>query len=239
MELQRKLRRTLQTALQATLRTQAFLILSIVSLGGQALAAPVAAPVRDDGLVSVQAGDLDRAYVRPNANLGGYRKVLIEPVQVEFSRDWLSYVNDPRYVARLSDDDVRTIRNDTTANVVGIVADAFKARGYEIATAPGPDVLRVSPRVTELYVNAPNVFPPGITHAFARDAGEATLILEARDSASGSLLAVMSEHGTASDMMRFTRATQVTNTFWFDGFYKRAATDGVAQLETIKNLPKG
>ncbi len=218
---------------------QAFLILSIVSLGSQALAAPVAAPCAMTAWSSVQAGNLDRAYVRPNANLTGYLKVLIEPVRVEFSKDWLNYVNDPRYVVRLTDDDVRTIRNDTTANVVGIVADAFKARGYEIVTAPGADVLRVSPIITELYVNAPNVFPPGITRAFARDAGEATMILEVRDGASGSLLAVMSEHGIAQDMMRFTRATQVTNTFWFDGFYKRVASDGVAQLETIKGLPKG
>jgi hypothetical protein len=87
---------------------------------------------------------------------------MIDPVQVEFSKNWLRNVNDPRYVARIRPEDARRIADETTANAGSIVADAFKARGYEIATAPGADVLRLSPRVTELYVNAPDVFPPGV-----------------------------------------------------------------------------
>ena len=100
------------------------------------------------------------------------------------------------------------------------------------------DVLRLSPRVTELYVNAPDVFPPGVTRSFARDAGEATLVLEARDAVSGTLLAVIVDHGTAQDMLRFTRATSVSNAFWFEGLYKRWATNSVAELEAIKNRPR-
>jgi hypothetical protein len=34
------------------------------------------------------------------------------------------------------------------------LADALRTRGYEIVTAPGPGVLRLSPHVTGLYVNA-------------------------------------------------------------------------------------
>ena len=222
-------------------RVQALLVVSIVTFGGAAFAAPVpaAAPmVREDGLGSVQSTSLDKAYVRPNANLASYRKVMIDPVQVEFNKDWLRNMNDTRYAYRLREDDVQTIRDDTTANVVSIVANAFRAAGYEIVTAPGADVLRLSPRVTELYVNAPNVFPPGKTRAYARDAGEATVVLEARDGASGSLLAIMIDRATATDMQRLTRATSVTNTFWFDGLYSRWAADSVAELESLKNRPR-
>ncbi len=220
---------------------QTFFIFSIVAFAGAAFAAPRPAtgPVtRDDGLVRVQSPNLDKVYVRPDANLSGYRKVMIDPVQVEFSKDWLRNMNDPRYVARLRDEDVRRISDETTSNAVSIIADAFKASGYEIATAPGKDVLRVSPRVTELYVNAPDVFPPGETRAFARDAGEATLLLEARDAVSGVLLAVIVDHGTALDMLHLTRATSVSNTFWFDGLYKRWATSSVAELGAVKNRPR-
>jgi len=226
-------------AKEAGMKLQTLLMFSIVTLAGAALAAPIPAPPpREDGLVRVQSPSLDKFYVRPNASLAGYRKVMIDPVQVEFSKDWLRNMNDPRYVARLRDDDVRRISGETTANVVGIVADAFRARGFEIATAPGPDVLRLSPRVTELYVNAPDVFPPGKTRAFSKDAGEATLLLEARDSLNGALLAVMIDHGTASEMMRLTRATSVSNTFWFDGLYKRWATNSVSDLEAVRNRPR-
>jgi hypothetical protein len=220
------------------MKLQTLLIFSIVTFGGATFAAPVPPMMRDDGLVRVQSINLDKVYLRPNANLAGYRKVMIDPVQTEFSKDWLGNVNDPRYVARLRDEDVQRIRDQTTSNVDGIVADAFLKRGYQIATAPAPDVLRLSPRVTELYVNAPDVFPPGITRAFTRDAGEATLVLEARDAVSGTLVAVFVEHGTATDMMRLSRATNVSSEFWFDGFYKRWAAGSVAELESIKNRPR-
>jgi hypothetical protein len=220
---------------------RAVLSASIVTFAGVAFAAPVpsAAPaMRDDGLVRVQPSSVDKAYVRPNANLTAYRKVMIDPVQVEFSKDWLRNMNDARYVARLRDEDVQRIKDETTANVVGIVADAFKARGFEIVTSPGSDVLRLTPRVTELYVNAPDVYPPGATRSFARDAGEATLLLEARDSQNGALLAILSDHGTASDMLRVTQATSASNGFWFDGLYKRWAADSAAQLDSVKNRPR-
>src|ERR1022692_3117009 len=117
------------------LQLQALMVLSIVTFGGVAFAAPVPAiapMVRDDGLVGVQSASLDKAYVRPNANLAGYRKVMIDPVQVEFNKDWLRNMNDGRYVYRLREEDVQTIRDNTTANVVKIVANAFRAAGYEI-----------------------------------------------------------------------------------------------------------
>jgi hemin uptake protein HemP len=186
----------------------------------------------------VQSRNLDKFYVRPNADLAGYNKVLIDPVQVEFSKNWWRSVNDPRYVPRIRPEDAQRIADETTANVNGIVADAFKARGYEIATAPGAGVLRVTPRVTELYVNAPDVFPPGVTRSFARQAGEATLVLEARDASSGTLLAVIIDHGAAQDTLRFTQATQVSNTFWFDGLYKRWAANSVAELQAAKSGPR-
>ena len=222
------------------MKLQALLVFSIVSLAGTAFAAagPTAPVVMHDGLVPVQSRNLDKVYVHPDANLAEYRKVMIDPVKVEFSKEWYGSVNDPRYVARIRPEDARRIADETTSNAGNIVADAFKARGYEIATAPGAGVLRLSPRVTELYVNAPDVFPPGVTRSFARDAGEATLVLEARDSVSGTLLAVIVDHGTAQDMMRITRATNVSNTFWFDGLYKRWATNSVAELAATKNQPR-
>jgi hypothetical protein len=223
------------------MKRQAILILSIVTLASTAFAAPSQAPsaVMHDGLVPVHSRNLDKFYLRPNADLTGYNKVMIDPIQVEFSKNWLGSVNDSRYVARIRPEDAQRIADETTANAGGIVADAFRARGYEIATAPGAGVLRLTPRVTELYVNAPDVFPPGVTRSFARDAGEATLVLEARDAVNGTLLAVIVDHGTAQDMMRLTRATSVSNTFWFDGLYKRWATSSVAALQGVKNRPRG
>jgi len=109
-----------------------WLVVLIVALGaGTALAAPAmeAAPAGYDGLVAGQSRNLDRLYVRPNAQLARYQKVMIDPVTVEYSKEWLKNVNDPRYVVRVRPEDARRIADETTANVGGILADAFKARG--------------------------------------------------------------------------------------------------------------
>ena len=216
---------------------KAYLFVLAAVLGGTALAAPypATAPTSYDGLVAVQSRNVDKMYVRPNADMTRYQKVMIDAVTVEFSKEWDKSVNDPRYVTRVRPEDARRIADETTANLVGILADALKARGYEIVAAPGPGVLRLSPHVTELYVNAPDVFPPGRTRSYARDAGEATVTLEARDASNGTLLAVVSDHGTAQDMLRLSRANNVTNTFWFDGMFRRFAANGV---DAIRNQPR-
>lgn len=206
-----------------------YLVTLTAALGGMVLAMPasVAAPPGYDGLVSVQSRNLDQLYVRPNADMARYQKVMIDPVTVEFSKEWDKSVNDTRYVTRVRPEDARRIAEETTGNVGGILADALRTRGYEIVTAPGPGVLRLSPHVTELYVNAPDIFPPGKTRSLTRDAGAATVTLEARDASSGTLLAVVADRGTAQQMLRLSRATNVTNSFWFDDMFRRFAASGV------------
>jgi hypothetical protein len=39
-----------------------------------------------DGLVAVHSRNLDELYLRPGANLAAYRKVVIDPVRVGFTR---------------------------------------------------------------------------------------------------------------------------------------------------------
>jgi hypothetical protein len=220
------------------MKLKAYLVVIIAALGGAtALAAPygATAPASYDGLVAVQTRNLDKLYVRPNADLARYQAVMIDPVTVEFSKDWNRSVNDPRYTTRIRPEDAQRIADLTTGSVGDILAAALTQRGYQIVTAPGPGVLRLSPHVTDLYVNAPDVFPPGVTRSFARDAGEATVTLEARDATNGTLVAVISDHATAQDMLRLSRATDVSNAFWFEGMFKRFAANGV---DVLKNPPR-
>jgi hypothetical protein len=54
-------------------------------------------------------------------------------------------------------EDAEQIAREAAASLRSVVAEVFKARGYEIATAPAEGVLRLSPSVTDLYVTAPDV----------------------------------------------------------------------------------
>jgi hypothetical protein len=191
--------------------------------------------------VSVRSWNLDELYLRPNADLASYRKVVIDPVQVAFRSDWNKDFVDPHAsIRRLTQDDVRRIAEETASTLQSAVAEAFKARGYEVAAAPGPGVLRLSPSVTDLYVNAAeNLATGGTTKSFTKDAGEATLVLEARDSVSGTLLGRVVDRRTAHEtkgtqISDVRRTTTVSNTFWFDTMFRRWAATCAKEFETAK-----
>jgi len=228
------------------MKGRALFVLSIGVIGA-ALAAPsqAATPATYEGLAAVQSRNLDELYLRPNADLAGYRKIVIDPVQVAFQKEWNKVFVDLHGVTRrLRHDDVQRISDDTASTMQRAVAEAFKRAGYEIAAAPGPGVLRLSPSVVDLYVDAAEDLSPGTTKSFTKDAGEATLILEARDSASGTLLARVVDHRTARETQGINahdlrRTTSVSNIFWFDATFGRWATACVKEFEAGKSSKIG
>jgi len=222
------------------MRLQALFILCVAMLGVPAFAAEpqAASRARDEGLVEVQSRNLDELYLRPNADLAGYRKVLIAPVRAEVRSDWLKNLNYSRNVSRwVRPEDAKRMAAEAAASLESILAETFKARGYEIAAAPEPGVLRLSPSIADLYVNAPDRYSPWNTKTFTRDAGQATLVLEARDAVSGALLARVLHHGTAREISRINPASDVSNRFWFDTLFKRWASDCIAEFEAGRNRP--
>lgn len=211
------------------------LALSLAALGCTCAGAatPPTGPVGSDGLAPMKASRLDEFSVRPNTDLTSYRKVMVEPAQVEFKRNWLRDINRTRDLSRwLVPSDQQEIADNSAASLHAVVVDAFKARGYEIVTAPGPGVLRVSPRVADLYVNAPDVASPYMQRLSSIDAGEATLILEVRDSANGTLLARVVDRGTARELSpRANPAFAVTNQFWFDALFRQWTREWIAEFD--------
>jgi uncharacterized protein DUF3313 len=180
-----------------------------------------------EGLVAARSKNLDELHLRPNADLAGYRKVLIDPVQVEFAKDWLAHMNAyNRSPSRwITPDEARRIAEESAASLQTAVTEAFKARGYEIVATPGPGVLRLSPSATELFVNAPDGLSPWRTRTFTREAGDAKLLLEARDAETGTLLARVFHRGIAREVGRLNLANEVSNRFWFDALFSRWAAN--------------
>ena len=216
---------------------------ALISLTPAASAqAPVAAT--SDGLVAVRSWNLDELYLRPNADLSTYRSVMIDPVQVSFRQDWNRDFVDPHAkIRRLSQDDARHIADDTAVGLQNALADAFRARGYTIATAPGAGVLRLSPTLTNVYVNAvEDIYTGGTTKSFTKDAGEATLLLDVRDAASGSLVARVVDRRTAQEA-KGTQITQradvirsphVTANFYFEDLFRKWSGICVKEFETTR-----
>ena len=217
---------------------QTLFIVCAAAIGGAACAAGPQAPsqVTGEGLVAVQSRQLDELYLRPNADLAAYRKVLIDPVRAEVSSDWQKNLNYSRNVSRwVGPDDVKRATADAASSLESVIAQTYSARGYEIAAAPEPGVLRITASIADLYVYAPDRYSPWTVKTFTRDAGQATLLLEARDAVTGTLLARVMHRGIAREVTRVNTASDVTNRFWFDALFRRWTADCIAEFEAGRN----
>jgi hypothetical protein len=191
-----------------------------------------------DGLIPVASKRLDAVYLMPEADFRPYTKVMFDPVEVALKKNWLRDYNRTAgdLSGQISNADVQkgfeTIRTGFTA----IFEKAFSDAGYQVVTTPGPDVLRLRTGVMNLSVTAPDV-RPGNSRTLSRDAGEATLILEARDSETGAVMGRAVDRRFAGDnvssrMMR----NSVTNRSDFSRLFAdwaKASVDGLTELKAL------
>jgi hypothetical protein len=166
------------------------LLLVLAALVAFGVASAEKAPESWDGLVQVRPKRLDAVYVLPGADFRPYTKVMIDPTEVAFRKDWLRNINRSRPGAGddVTQQDADRILAGARADFSDVFVAAFNKAGYQVVTAPAPDVLRISPSVIDLYINAPDTPTAGRTRTYTMVSGEARLVIEARDSVSGALL---------------------------------------------------
>jgi hypothetical protein len=203
-------------------------------------AAAETAPETWDGLVEVNARQLDSAFLLPGADFGPYTKVMIDEPEVAFRQNWLRDVNRGTRGAsgRVTERDATRILDSVSAGTIDLFTTAFTNAGFEVVTRDGPDVLRVSTAIVNLVVNAPDTMSAGRSTTFTANAGEATLILEARDSMTNALLArVIDRRETRGQP---GRATRVNNTADFRSLandWARIAANRLTVLKEISPVP--
>jgi hypothetical protein len=190
-----------------------------------------------DGLTKVEAKKLDEVYLRPQADFREYTKVMIDPTEVSFRKNWQRDQNRASVglMNHVSDADARRILDDAQTSFQRLFAEAYTKDGYQVVTAPGPDVLRISTAIVNLDVTAPDTMSPGISRTYSRDAGEATLVLEARDSLTGELLGRALDERETSDMGPYIR-NSATNAVEFEQVFRRWAETSAEGLAELKSL---
>ncbi len=202
------------------------------------LAAPVHAadvPESWDGLVQVKAKRLEAVYVMPGADFSGYREVMIDPAEVAFNKNWSKDMQrDP--MSRISDSDAQKIAATAQSGFDDVFATAFSKAGHKVVDAPGPGVLRLSPGIANLYINAPDVRSSTVARQYVVSAGEATLVLEARDSVTGALLARAVDRRETRRSAAPTISSSVTNKADFMRLFEQWADITVKGLEDIVEL---
>jgi len=208
--------------------------LAAVLYAAPSQAASLPPPYQD--LVQVRSRQLDAVYLLPGADFRPYTKVMIDPVQVSFRKGWLKDVNSQRGIAdQVSQNDAEQIAQAARTGFEKIFADAFTQKGYEVVTSAAPDVLRLSPGVVNLYLNAPDPMgAPGV-RSYTVNAGEATFALEARDSTTGAVLGLAVDRRSTQDFGGM--ATSVSNRFDFGNLFRHWASISVKGLDTLKTTP--
>ncbi len=158
-------------------------------------------PVRVRGLQQVEA--------LPGADLSPYNKILLDPIEVAFHKNW-----DARSVAgtRISAAEKLEMR----AGLAKILRDEFtrvltKDGRYSVVEAPGEDVLRIKAEIRNLYVNAPDLPRAGRTRTYTLSLGEMTLVAELRDSATGDLIARVTDRKRDPESTFLELTTRVDN----------------------------
>jgi hypothetical protein len=195
------------------------------------------APGSWDGLVEVKARKMDAAFLLPGADFRPYSKLMLDPTEVAFRKDWLRDMNDSAgsLSRQVTPHDAEEILSAARSNFDDIFAAAFTKAGYQIVTAAGPDVLRIRTGVLNLYLNAPDLQSAGRSRSFTANAGEATLVIEVRDSMTGALMGrVVDRRETRDTGMQM--ASRVTNLSDFRALFKEWASASAAGLEQLKAL---
>lgn len=165
---------------------------------------------REAGMQPIEVRGVDVAFVRPGAQLAGYKRVLIKPVSVAFRRDWYRDAAIPSGT-RIPVRDADRIKHDLAREVREQLEREFARSGYTPVDQPGDDVLEINVQVAELYLNAPDVQKASPVHSYTTSFGELTLIAELRDSRSGAVVMRTLDHTTGRDLGVLRLTTRVEN----------------------------
>jgi Protein of unknown function (DUF3313) len=170
---------------------------------------PALAASNMDGLQEVQVRGFDSAHAAPGVSLAAYTKVRMEPVAVEFDKDFK-----PMRVGSHTKLDSAELE-DIRAAVANLVHEEFTKslqRGsYEVVEAAGPDVLLVRARIVDLVVNAPDTMEAGRNSSFTESAAEMTLVLELSDSVTGQVIVRAEDREETLETGQLNRTTSVNN----------------------------
>jgi hypothetical protein len=179
-----------------------------VSATGTANADADKSQLDDEGLAPVTIKGLDHVYARPGANLSHYQRVMLDPVEVSFSKNW----KPERAGGPVTAAQKQSIKN----GLAKLFREELKKQlqgpgGYPVVDTVGEDVLRIRAEIRDLYINAPDIPRSGPTRVYALSVGEMRLVAELRDGPTGSLIARVVDFKKDPDAPWLHLTTRVDN----------------------------
>jgi hypothetical protein len=190
--------------------------IALLMTGAVAALLPVMAaadePPREwDGLVRVKSKQLDHLYKLPEADFSGYRRVRLDPIEVEFDKNWKPNTAERSSSRRLTNSDLEKIKQTLAEEFRKVFTEELTKHGYQVVHEDDDDVLRVSAGIVNLYITAPEKMSAGRSRTYTTSSGHMTLIAELRDSVTGKLMARAVDNVRGRDTGTFQITNSVTN----------------------------
>ena len=196
-------------------------------------------PTTWDNLVQVKAKNLQAVYLLPGADFRPYTKIMLDPTEVDFVKGWVKDINQTYGFAynRTDHDDAVAIAKQVRIGFDQIFAKAFTKAGWQVVTEPGPDVLRLSTAVFNLYISAPHtVTMSAAANVRTVDAGQAAVLIQARDSETGQVLGRALDVRNAGTTDNFLPRSSVGNRADFGMLFNRWADISIKGLDQLKAM---
>ena len=214
--------------------------LAAIAVSGCSTAPPTVytgpdAEVTFDGLYEVKNSRADKAWALPDLDLKGYTKIMLEGAGVEYRPGGQS----GRTYYQRSRGGPFEVTEEQKARFEATVGEVFReelARSDRlvIVDEPGPDVLLVRGALLDAISYVPPDDTPGRVDVYLSSVGEATLVIEIRDSITEAILARTVDRRAAESMPgMLTESNRVTNTAEVRRVVRRWATALREGLERI------
>lgn len=190
-------------------------VLGAMLVGGCASSSSSQSQAEWDGLVRQENPRLSAVFVRPGAmeDMAAFRNVMLDPVYVSFASDFESGRRSGSVARRLNADDMAAIRQNVADMFHQIFREELAAGGYALVEEAGPETLRVSAAIVDLFISAPAAAEgAGRTRTYTANSGRMTLVAELRDSVTGEILARAVDGRSGRNTGLWTVTNRVTNT---------------------------
>ena len=179
------------------------LSLLLITAGAFAAKEP---PAEWDGLKRVASNQVDHLYKLPQATLSAYDSVKLDPIMVEFDKNWDPNRSGGSLQGRITNEDMEKIKSNLASAFQEQFTDDLTKGGYKVVDSDGTHVLRVSAAIANLYITAPQKATSQNIKTYTTETGRMTLVAELRDSVTNQLLAraVDTEQGRESHNFTLT-----------------------------------
>jgi len=192
-----------------------------------------------EGLELVDKSRRGEVYEDPDVDWSAYTEIRLDPATVAFRKNWQRDQNRMQPF-KVEDRDMERIKSDLAALFGEVFTEELtKDGGYRMATENGPAVMRITPRIVDLDVYAPDTATPARTDQYSESAGRMTLKLEIFDSVTGDLIVTISDRQEDPRLGWMEWRTRVSNRQDAERMLKRWASDLRERLDDARSRSAG